>query len=176
MKKVILFTLAALMVCASAMAQDGSEEQPRRRGGGFLNALKKGVESSTGLDVSKETVFVYPEIGVWRMSIVSAIGDPATGTVNIVLGVTRLSGGDMKNAWCILWEAVVTGTSEKLQRERRSADPMYDFVVGQTVEVDGEDFYNVPIDARTLDVKLYVDDRAKMIEARDVPITWQAAE
>lgn len=166
MKKLIFVALAAMMVC-------GAQAQEKKKGG-FMNALKKGVESSTGLNVSKETVFVYPEIGVWKMSVISCVGDPATGTVDIKLGVTRLSDGDFKNASCILWEAVVTGTTEKLQRERRSADPMYDFIVGKTVEVDGEDFYNVPRDAKSLDVKLYVEIRAKMIEARDVPITWKA--
>ena len=57
--------LAAFLAVGNVMAQDAHEKKK----GGFWNKVKKGVESATGLDVSKETLFVYPKIGEWKMEL-----------------------------------------------------------------------------------------------------------
>lgn len=69
MKKIICMAMTLLLVMGSAFAQNESKKK-----GGFWSKVKKGVESTTGLDVSKETLFVYPTIGEWKMQFVSAIG------------------------------------------------------------------------------------------------------
>jgi len=87
MKKLLLLAAAATMICAAASGQD----QPKKKGG-FWNKVKKGVESTTGLDVSKETLFVYPEMGKWKMEFISATGDSATGLVLVRIGIMPLAG------------------------------------------------------------------------------------
>jgi hypothetical protein len=176
MKKLFVLAAAAMFVCGAAMAQEPEQQPEKKKKGGFLNALKKGVESATGLDVSKETLFVYPEIGQWKFTLASCEGDPATGQVVVKLNINKLSGDPLKNAWANLKEARVTGSSETL-KYHRSADPFYDYEVGKPVEVTFQTLNDVPRDAKSLDLKFYfmVSDKYTF-EARDVPITWLGAE
>ena len=175
MRKLFYVTLAALLVCGVATAQN---EEPKKKGG-FMKALKKGVESTTGLRVSDETLFVYPEeaaIGEWKVELVSCVGNPATGEVQPIIKVTKFGEDGAKNTWCKAKEAVVTGSKESLALERRSADPLYSFLANTPVEVTLERVGGVPADARTLDIKFYIWGKEIMFEGRRMPIEWQTAE
>jgi len=174
MRKIILFTFAALTVCVSAMAQDGTEEQPRRRGGGFLNALKRGVESSTGLNVSNEPVFVYPEIGVWKISVAKCEGNKEFGSVALTLKVIKISGNNSMGDRCLFTEAKTTDGVE-LGYGTYSADPLWDFRINAPVEVPMQNIGGVPENATALNIKFYIGSFAgqhNIFEGRDIPITW----
>jgi hypothetical protein len=70
----------------------------------------------------------------------------------------------------------VKGSQETL-KYYRSADPLYDYEAGKAVEVTFQTLQDVPRDAQTLDLKFYFMVAPKYsFEARDVPITWLAAE
>lgn len=90
MKKIVLLLAAAALVCASAMGQD---PEPKKKGG-FWSKVKKGVESTTGLDVSDEALFVYPNTGVWKMKLISAIGNPEDNTVVVKFGIMPVTSKD----------------------------------------------------------------------------------
>ena len=141
-----------------------------------MNALKKGVESTTGLNVSKETLFVYPVIGEWKMSVVSCEGDPVTGDVVLKINVNRISSQQLTSSVLLIREANVSGSKTPLALERWSADPLHDFKPNTPVDVTFQTIYGVPAESKTLDVKFSTSDRDKMFEARDVPIEWMAAE
>ena len=176
MKKIISLAVAALLICGAVMGQQPEEKKKK---GGFLNAVKKGVESTTGLRVSDETLFVYPEkaaIGEWKMVLESCEGNPATGEVVLKIKATKLMGNPYKNTWSIIKEAVVTGTKEPLMLERRSADPLQTYEVNRPVEMALQRILDVPTDAKFLDVKFYISDRDYVFEARRVPIEWLGAE
>ncbi|MDR2891410.1 MAG: hypothetical protein LBV18_07465 [Alistipes sp.] len=170
MKKLILLSVAFLAVCASAAAQDETQEQPRKRGG-FLNALKKGVESSTGLDVSNEALFVYPEIGVWKISVASCVGNRDLGTATLVLRVAKISGTPSRGSWCLLSEAE-TSDGVELGFGTNSADPLFNFEIGKPIEVPVQIIGGVPDNATALNVKFYIGYRANAFEGRDIPIAW----
>ena len=173
MKKVLVFAFAALFICASAMAQEGKKE---KKNGGFMKALKKGVESNTGLKVSDETLFVYPVIGEWKMEVDSCIGDTVTGTVVLKIKVTKVLGDRTINHRCLLSEAVVTGEKAPLKLSGFYADPLYDFEINETVDVSFQPIVEVPEGAKSLDVKFYVNMptiKELCFEARRVPIEWQ---
>jgi hypothetical protein len=156
--------IAALMAATLLTAQE-------KKKGGLMNALKKGVESSTGLNVSKETLFVYPEIGIWKMSLVSCTGDPATGNVEFTINGTKLD-RTLKNEHWVLREAVVSGTTEKLGLKSVSADPFFDFEQNIPTKITFTTILGVPAEAKSIDVKFSTYDRNLMFEARDVPIEW----
>ena len=173
MKKVLVFAFAALFICASAMAQ---EEKQEKKGGGFMKALKKGVESATGLKVSDETLFVYPVIGEWKMDIESCIGDKATGEVILKIKVTRIAGEQRyRSMRCLLSEAVITGEKAPFQLRGFSANPLYDFEINASTEVTFQPIIGVPETAKSLDVKFYIefpDVADRCFEARRVPVEW----
>ncbi len=172
MKKIFVLAFAALFISASVMAQ---EEKQEKKKGGFMNTLKKGVESTTGLRVSEETLFVYPEIGEWKMSVVSCTGDPASGEVTLKVNMTRLSGSQMMGTPFLIREATVTGSTEQLAVERRAVDPLYDFKPNAPVEVTFQRI-GVPADAKSVDVKFSTSDKTRMFEARRVPVEWKTNE
>ncbi len=170
MKKIIMIALA-LTVCVGAQAQ---------KKGRFMNALKKGVESTTGLNVSKEALFVYPTnaVGPWKMSVVSCLGDAESGSVELKVNVTAMfSSPRMTGAWAIISKAK-TNNGKELGLARRSADPLYDLVPNTPVEVTFQQMLGVPADAQTLNVTFYIDHNtpAYTFELRDCPITWVVAE
>lgn len=172
MKKAILLALAAMCVSALAFAQE-PEAQPEKekKKGGFMKALKKGVESTTGLRVSDEALFVYPTIGEWKMSVVSCIGDPQTGAVQLVVKYTRLTGDANKSVWSNLREAKVTG-GDALTIDRRAADPLYTFEANKPVDVVYQMILGVPADTKTIDVKFNIGTFDEMFEARRIPVEW----
>lgn len=172
MKKIFALALAALFVCGAAMAQ---EEKQEKKKGGFMNAIKKGVESTTGLDVSKETVFVYPEIGEWKMSVASCMGDPASGEVTLKLKITRIASSQMMSTPFLIREARVTGSKELLALERLAVDALNDFRPNAPVEVTlGR--IGAPAGTKLLDIKFSTADKSRMFEARDVPVEWKTNE
>ena len=175
MKKLMILALA-LMVSAGAVAQEQKEE--KKKGGGLMRALRKGVESATGLDVSKEALFVYPEIGKWKMSVVSCTGDPETGAVDIKLAITTLfSSPRLTGARVLIVEAGVPGGAE-LGLERYSADPLWDLVPNKPVEVPLNRVLGVPASAKTINLKFYVENNLPnyTFELRDCPIEWITPE
>jgi len=168
MKKICYLFIAALLISGSVMAQD--QEPEKKKKGGFMKALKKGVESTTGLKVSDETLFVYPTIGEWKMQVANCKGNPTTGEVILQINATRLTGDGIMDAWCNLREASITGGSA-LTLHRRSADPHYRFEVGKTIEVTFQSILGVPTDTKSIDVRFEIID--KSFEARRVPIEWE---
>ncbi len=174
MKKLFLFTLAALMVSAGAFAQE-PEEGGKRRKGGFLRGLAKGVESVTGLDVSKETVFVYPTVSDWKLSLVSCEGNLETGAVVIKINAVCL--GDAEGTRAAAVRSICpAGTDDELELFFYSK--YYEFKVGLPTELTFTHAEKVPTDVKALDMKFYIEHAGHMpsefsFEARDIPITWQ---
>lgn len=166
MKKYIL-TLLALAMMAGAAAQE-----PRR--GGFMNALKRGVESTTGLDVSQEALFVYPPAGEWKCTLISCVGYRGTGAVELKITASKIMGNRRVATTMLISQARVTGSMEDLPLARRSASPLYDFEIRRPVEITFQSIGSVPDAAVTLDVKFYVgyDSPGTSFELRSVPIQW----
>lgn len=189
MKKLFLLALAAAFVGGAAMAQEpqNAEQAPteqaakpeKKKGGGFFKALAKGVESTTGLNVSKEALFVYPEIAKWKMSVVSCVGDSKTCTVELKISVMALFDSPRyTGARVLITEAKVTGGKTALELQRFMADPLHDLVPNRPVEATFNRILGVPADAKTIDLKFYVNNDlpATKFELRDCPITWTTAE
>ncbi len=171
MKKIIMIAVA-LTVCFGAQAQ--------KKKGGFMNALKKGVESTTGLNVSKEALFVYPAsaVGAWKMSVVSCIGDPESGAVELKINVAAMFNSPrFTGAWAIITKAKTTDGKE-FGLARRSADPLYNLVPNTPVEVTFQQILGVPADTTTLNVTFYIENNTPdyTFELRDCPIEWITPE
>ena len=165
MKKIFYFILTVLLISGSVMAQ----EPEKKKKGGFMKALKKGVESTTGLKVSDETLFVYPTVGEWKMQVVSCEGSTATGQVILKINATRLTGDGVISAWCNIREANVTGGGSL--KFHRSADPTYRFEVGKTVEVTFQTLLDVPADTKSIDARFEI--LSQSFEVRRAPIEWK---
>ena len=112
MKRVVWLVLAAFLAVGAVMAQDA----PKKKKGGLWNKVKKGVESATGIDVSKETLFVYPKLGEWKMEHKSAEGDPATGNMTVIFKVMPLAG---QTSATIRMKGVVGGGGENLVGDKQ---------------------------------------------------------
>ena len=112
MKRVVWLVLAAFLAVGAVMAQDA----PKKKKGGLWNKVKKGVESATGIDVSKETLFVYPKLGEWKMELKSAEGDPATGNMTVIFKVMPLAG---QTSATIRMKGVVGGGGENLVGDKQ---------------------------------------------------------
>lgn len=177
MKKLLLLAAAATMICAAASGQD----QPKKKGG-FWNKVKKGVESTTGLDVSKETLFVYPEMGKWKMEFISA-----TGLVLVRIGIMPLAG---QKAAFLQLTGVIDGDGQALP-EGKSWKATSKF---RTSDLDNCPLFHENLTAGTFSQYLFQPIRATVgtksfktlkfnletgnaveegFEARDVPITWE---
>lgn len=182
MKKILMLLAAATMVCASASGQ----EQPKKKGG-FWNKVKKGVESTTGLDVSKETLFVYPKIGEWKMQFISAVGNPATGEVSVRIGIMPLS--NQTNAFLQLTEVtdasgktLPEGTAWKATSKFRTSDlansPLFheDLAGGTYAEYSFQPI-RVPEGMKALKAMKFTLETGHAVEegfeVRDVPVTWE---
>lgn len=145
MKKLLLLAAAATMICAAASGQD----QPKKKGG-FWNKVKKGVESTTGLDVSKETLFVYPEMGKWKMEFISATGDSATGLVLVRIGIMPLAG---QKAAFLQLTGVIDGDGQALPEGKswKATEQVPHLRSGQLPafprESDRRDFLAIPVPA-----------------------------
>lgn len=172
MKKIIHIALALLLTAGTIHAQE-----PERKRGGFLNAIKKGVESTTGLNVSKEALFVYPQaqMGEWKISLVSCLGNREFGSVTLTLKIIKISGGQSMAERCLFTEAETTD-GVALGFGRYSADPLWDFRINTPVEVEMMGIGGVPEDATAINVKFYIgsfaDPQRNIFEGRDIPIQW----
>lgn len=161
------------IIVALAMVAGATAQEPKKKGG-FMNALRKGVESATGLDVSDEALFVYPAVGEWKCKVLSCIGYQGTGAVELKITATKVMGQRRVSQWAIISRARVSGTTLDLPLARRSVDPNYDFEIGQPVEITFQGIGSVPDAARTLDVKFYIgfNTPESTFEARGVAIEW----
>ncbi|WP_418983590.1 hypothetical protein [Alistipes sp.] len=182
MKKIAWLLTAALLLTAAASGQD----QPKKKGG-FWNKVKKGVESTTGLDVSKETLFVYPQLGQWKMEFVSATGNPSTGEVSVTIGIMPLAG--QKSAFLKLTEVtdaagrgVAEGAAWKATSKFRTSDlgasPLYheDLAAGTYAEYRFQPIKVEPGMKSFKALKFTLETgnaQEEGFEARDVPVTWE---
>lgn len=182
MKKTLLLITSALLL---AMAASG-QEQPKKKGG-FWNKVKKGVESTTGLDVSKETLFVYPQIGQWKMEFVSAIGSNETGEVTVRIGIMPLAG--QKAAFLQLNEvtdaegnAVPAGQAWKATTKFRTTDldssPLFheDLAAGTFAQYAFQPIRVAPGMKAFKALRFTLETgnaQEEGFEARDIPVTWE---
>lgn len=169
MKKIICLALTLLVMSVGAIAQD---DAPKKKGG-FWNKVKKGVESATGIDVSKETLFVYPEIGKWQMQLASATGDPATGVVKVVFKVTPLGG---QGTAALRMTSVTDGNGKVLKpgTDWEEGSNSYPLAAGAFTEYPLRRITVSP-DVKSLKTIEFIFEGARGFEARDVPISWTPA-
>lgn len=169
----------AMLAMGLAATQVSAQEPEKKKRGGLWGTIKKGVESTTGIDVSREPLFVHPVIGEWRMAVVSCVGDAATGTVALTISASRLVDPGLVGSRCLVSEAHVTGSKTALSQAGNYADPLYDFTKGNTVEVKFNPLGGVPTDAKSLELKFYMGSSQmpeNTFELRDCPINWVVAE
>ncbi len=166
MKRIIWLVLVAFVAAATVMAQDA----PKKKKGGLWNKVKKGVESATGLDVSKETVFVYPKLGEWKMELKSAEGDPATGNVTVVFRVMPLAG---QTSVGLRMKGVVSGSGENLigDKQWEQGSNGYDVAAGTFTDCKLRRITVSP-EVKSLKTILFTISNTEGFEARDIPITW----
>lgn len=166
MKRVIWLVLVAFVAAATVMAQDA----PKKKKGGLWNKVKKGVESATGLDVSKETLFVYPKLGEWKMGLKSAEGDPTTGNVTVVFEVMPLAG---QTSVTIRMKGVIGGDGENLVSDKQweQGSNGYDVAAGTFTDCQLRRITVSP-EMKFLKAVLFTVSNTEGFEARDIPITW----
>ena len=141
-----------------------------------MKALKKGVESATGLRVSDEALFVYPEIGVWKVALEECTGDPVSGNVVMTLILTRIGEGQLMSAPCVFYDVSRVTDGPEVQYQTYSANPLHNFKNGQPVMITMPIIYDVPRDAKSLYVKFHIGHRDNMLEGRRIPISWLVQE
>lgn len=184
MKKVFYLGLALLLMAGSIVAQD----QPKKKGG-FWNKVKKGVESTTGLDVSKETLFVYPTIGEWKMQFVSAIGDPDTGVVTVKIKIMPLANqgsaflkltevlDEKKN---VLPEGKFWKATSKFNTHDLSESPLYNDLTSNTYSQYTFQPIAVPAGSKFIGALKFTleaqNSQLKGFEVRDIPVEWVKTE
>lgn len=170
MKRVIWLVLVAFVAAATVMAQDA----PKKKKGGLWNKVKKGVESATGIDVSKETLFVYPKLGEWKMELASAEGDPETGNVTVVFKVMPLAG---QSSARIRMKGVVGGDGKDLASDKQweQGSNGYDVAAGAYTDCQLRRITVSP-DMKSLKAILFTVGNTEGFEARDIPITWISKE
>ena len=166
MRKGVVIALATVFVCASAMAQEEGKE--KKKGGGFLKA----IESNTGLKVSNEALFVYPEVGVWKITVESCVGNKELGSVQLKVNVTKISGNSSMGTQCELREAKTTDGTV-LGFQGYAAEPLYHFKIGETHLVTFVPIGGVPDGAKSIDVKFTLGYRGYEAEGRRIPIEWK---
>lgn len=170
MRRVIWLVLVAFVAAATVMAQDA----PKKKKGGFWNKVKKGVESATGIDVSKETLFVYPEMGQWKMELKSAEGDQATGNVTVIFKVMPLAG--QKSA-AIKMKKVIGGDGTELVagEQWEHGSNHHELPAGVFTEYELRRITVSP-DMKSLKSIFFAIGNKEGFEARDIPITWITKE
>ena len=184
MKKIICMAMTLLLVMGSAFAQNESKKK-----GGFWSKVKKGVESTTGLDVSKETLFVYPTIGEWKMQFVSAIGDPETGVVSVKIKIMPLAKqgsaflklteviDEKKN---VLHEGKFWKETSKFMTRDLSESPLYNDLEPNTYSEYTFQPIAVPEGSKNISALKFTleaqNSQLKGFEVRDIPIEWIKTE
>lgn len=169
MKRIISLVLIAFLGVITLVAQDA----PKKKGG-FWNKVKKGVESATGIDVSREALFVYPKLGEWKMTLKSAVGDPETGNVTVIFGVMPLAG---QRGTAIKMAGIIGGDGVELVPDKQweygsnqhdlSADTFTEYQLRRIT---------VSPDMRYLKSIHFTVGNQEGFEARDVAIDWQKTE
>lgn len=184
MKKVILMMAAMLLFIAGA----GAQEQTKKKGG-FWNKVKKGVESTTGLDVSKETLFVYPTMGEWKMQFVSAIGDPDINVVTVKFRIMPLSGQGsafvqvtevVDGSNNVLPEGKYWKKTSKFNTRDLSESSLYNDLTPSTYSEYTLQPIGVPEGTKSIKAIKFTleaqNSQLKGFEIRDVPIDWVKSE
>ena len=171
MKKITILLLSVFVWCGGAVAQDEKPQKENKKEGGFLKGLKKGFESTTGIKVSEETLFVYPNLAEWKFRVESCKGSRADGTVKLVISATKLTEGNESQTWCNFLE-VTLPDGTKADFHQRANDRLRTFNSGQVTVVDFDDIYKVPVDTKAMDVKFYISTRNRVFEGRRIPIEW----
>ncbi len=159
MKKLcLLFT--AVLLCNVLLAQ------------GFLNTIKKGIESTTGIQTSNETVFVYPAVGEWKMSLGKCHAqwdeEAGAGTAGVGINVVRLLGGDVINMPCT-WTSYSADGAAKVSNTSTTAIPLLDFRTGIPVKASFS-LPRIPKGAEKLDIWFRIGNLN--FEVRRVPVKW----
>lgn len=176
MKKIFYLAVAVLLISTpAAMAQQDSNNTAKKpkKEGGFVKFLKKSVESTTGLNVSKETLFVYPTIGEWKMSLVSAIADPETGNVVVKINVSKLSNTQSGGSFSLKGIVGAGGIVLRPDKDWEYGSNGYDFLPGNPTVVTFRRI-TVPKTMKSLDAIKFTISNTEGFEARDVPIEWKS--
>ncbi len=160
MKKSCLLLVIAVMLCGAVSAQ------------GFLNSIKKGIESTTGIKTSDGTVFVYPSIGEWKMTLAGCRAqwddEAGAGRASVDINIVRLMGGDVINMPCV-WTSYSADGAAKIGYNSTEAIPLPDFRMGSAVRVTFS-LPGIPKDAKSLDVWFRIGNLN--FEVRRVPVEW----
>lgn len=161
--------LMAFFAIATVMAQDA----PKKKGG-FWNKVKKGIESTTGIDVSKETLFVYPQLGQWKMELKSAVGDTTTGNVTVIFNVMPLGG---QQGASLKMKGVIGGDGQELVADKQweHGSNQHDLSAAKFTEFKLRRITVSP-EMKSLKAILFTIGNTEGFEARDIPITWTEAE
>ena len=159
----------AFIAAGSVMAQDA----PKKKGG-FWNKVKKGVESATGIDVSRETLFVNPKPDKWKLDFKSAIGDPTTGNVAVVIKVKPLNGQSSLTTDML---DVIDGDGNTLVRREQWDDGLKSYHLSPGVYTDCP-FRRITVRPGMKSLKMihFTLSSEDGFEARDIPITWEETD
>lgn len=170
MKRIIWMVLVALIASATVMAQDA----PKKKKGGLWNKVKKGVESATGIDVSKEALFVYPKLGEWKMELKTAEGDSTTGNLTIVFKVMPLAG---QKGGALKMTKVIGGDGKELVpgEQWEYGSNQHELSAGKFAEYELRRITVSP-EMKSLKSITFTISNTEGFEARDIPITWIKAE
>lgn len=184
MKKFFCMAITLLLLVGNATAQD----QPKKKGG-VWNKIKKGVESTTGLDVSKETLFVYPTIGEWKMKFISATGDPETHVVTVKIAIMPLA--KQTSAFLTLTEVTdkqgnvlpegkYWKETSKFRTRDLSESPLFQELTSGNYSEYTFQPIAVPEGSKTIGTLKFTlevpQSQIKGFEARDIPIEWIKSE
>ena len=186
MKNIVYLIAVAMAFCSLSL----SGQNDTKKKGKVWSQIKKGVESTTGLDVSKETLFVYPELGLWKMALVSAEGNTETGVVTIKINVMPLNkqesafielnevtGGDNQ----IIPEGKNWKETSKFMTRDLSESPLFhdDLAAGKYSEYTLQPIV-LPTDMKSIKTLKFTVEamhkKMKGFEARDIPVTWKTPE
>lgn len=169
MRRIISLVLIAFLGVCTIMAQDA----PKKKGG-FWNKVKKGVESATGIDVSKETLFVYPNLGEWKMELKSAEGDSLTGNVNVIFKVMPLAG---QKQGLLKIQEITDGEGRKLVPDKNweVGSNSYQFSTGSFTECPLRRITVTPGMKSLKSIKFKISNQ-EGFEARDIAIKWIKVE
>lgn len=161
--------LTALLIGVTVMAQDA----PKKKGG-FWNKVKKGVESATGIDVSKETLFVYPKLGEWKMELKSAEGDSVSGNVSVIFNVMPLAG---QGSAALKMAKVIGDDGKELApgKQWEYGSNHHELSAGKFTEYELRRITVSP-GMKSLKAIIFTIGNTEGFEARDIPITWVKAE
>lgn len=159
--------VAALLMVGGAMAQQ--QQEPKKKGS-FWDKVKKGVESTTGINVSKETLFVYPELGRWKMELKSAKADSVTGVMKVIIKVMPL-GGDASARFRMMGVVGEDGKSLVSGTQWEEGSNGYDLAPAGFTEVEFRKIMPPQGMAWLKSLKFNVGN-IEGFEVRDVPIEW----